>query len=303
MQPLRAILRRSDRVRGTGWLDCPNCHEHASQDVVDEMTFACFTFYRLSPVHRQRVLVCRRCAFRRPAEGAEMSHLETSGHRIQRAVMAPIGLTPFLAAGLIAFIVINHNTDVIAGVTFNKQDSRPVADITFQLPTDYNHSTDVDTVPNTYTATNPSGTLVMHLRRIVVKEPVDQLLAEHFADDKSTFQDNDFPDTVDMSKVTKVKVGGNDALRWQFTYKHANDAAEEAFYAFLHNGVSYTISFEALGQGIIDSYGPIEKKIIDSMDFSGNKETPAPAASPSPGSSPAAGGSPAPAASPSPSPH
>ena len=56
-----AGIRKFDRVRGDGWLDCPNCHEHAAQDVVDEMRFAALSFYRFSPSARGRLRRCRRC--------------------------------------------------------------------------------------------------------------------------------------------------------------------------------------------------------------------------------------------------
>ena len=97
-------VKRLDRTRGSGWLDCPYCHEHAAQDVVDRMTFlagllggvivvpliglviALVTGYvmpvvsavllvlllmlisfRYSPVQRVRLLRCRRCGYERPA--------------------------------------------------------------------------------------------------------------------------------------------------------------------------------------------------------------------------------------------
>src|ERR1700737_682653 len=80
-----AGIRHSDRVRGAGWLDCPNCHEHAAQDVVDEMSFVALLFYRFFPVRRRRVLVCRKCGYRRPATSDQMASLETSGKPIHRA--------------------------------------------------------------------------------------------------------------------------------------------------------------------------------------------------------------------------
>src|SRR5437870_8232873 len=90
----RIGITRSDRVRGSGWLDCPNCHEHAAQDVVDEMRFLS-VFYRFTPVWRSRYLACRRCGFRRRASAEEMSSLETSGRPIRRAWLVPVGLSPF----------------------------------------------------------------------------------------------------------------------------------------------------------------------------------------------------------------
>ncbi|GAC1570362.1 MAG: hypothetical protein NVS3B18_02440 [Candidatus Dormibacteria bacterium] len=83
--PFVAGVRHLDRLRGTGWLDCPNCHEHAAQDVVDDMGFAALTFYRFSPVSRTRYLVCRRCNFRRKATAEELGRLDTAGQPIRRA--------------------------------------------------------------------------------------------------------------------------------------------------------------------------------------------------------------------------
>lgn len=307
MQLARTFWRRSDRVRGSGWLDCPNCKEHAHQDVVDEMSFVCLLYaYRLTPVRRHRVLVCRRCGFRRPATAEEMRPLQTSGRPIKRAWLVPVGLSPFIAAALITLLVVNHSSDVIAGISFGKQDANPVAQATFEIPVDFNHSTDVDTVPHVYNATSANQTLIVHLRRIEFNQSPEQLIADHYADDQSTFQDNGFPEKVTTGDITKVKVGGVDALRWQFDYKHANDAAQEVIYAFNHNGVGYTLTFQALGAEEIKIYAALEKHMVDSFSFAGNKETAAPSASPSAGATPSTGATPAPAtpaaATPSPTP-
>src|ERR1035437_9397287 len=84
-------LKRLERARGSGWLDCPNCHEHALQDVVDTMRFASIAFYRLGPVERTRFLICRRCGYRREASAAELGSLETMGRPLRRAWLVPIG--------------------------------------------------------------------------------------------------------------------------------------------------------------------------------------------------------------------
>ena len=57
-------VRVFDRVRGSGWMDCPQCKEHAMQDVVDRLTFLRIGGYRLGIVTRRRDLLCRRCGFR-----------------------------------------------------------------------------------------------------------------------------------------------------------------------------------------------------------------------------------------------
>ena len=63
-----AGVKRLDRTRGSGWLECPNCHEQALQDVVDSMRFLTLGFYRFEPVSRTRFLICRRCGFKREAQ-------------------------------------------------------------------------------------------------------------------------------------------------------------------------------------------------------------------------------------------
>lgn len=303
---LRQIIRRYDRIRGTGWLDCPSCHEHAVQDVVDEMTFLCLTFYRFTPVLRRRVLVCRRCQHRRRAGRDEMACLNAAGGRVRRAWLVPIGLSPVVGALLVVLVVSSHRSSADSGLIYTKQDARPVANVTFQLPLTYNHSTDVDSCPNVYTATDPAGTLVVHLRRILDRSSPADLLAAHLQDDAALLQDNGFPDTV-PSGVRDVTVGGVKAKEVTFDYLHANDKAEIRLLAFSHGGVGYTLTFQALGDKIIREYPDIADRVTDSVSFEGREASPADSGcpvvtpSPSPGSSSSSSSSSS-GASPSPSP-
>ena len=136
-----AGIRKFDRVRGDGWLDCPNCHEHAAQDVVDEMRFAALSFYRFTPIARSRVLRCRRCGYRRAATPEELSHLSTSGKRVARAWLAPVGLVPFLAVLIaVGAISLRSSSAASTGITYVTVSGAPVLPITLSIPAGYNHS-------------------------------------------------------------------------------------------------------------------------------------------------------------------
>src|ERR1700680_658852 len=93
-----------ERERGSGGLDCPNCHEHALQDVVDAMRFLSVGFFRVTPTERTRYLICRRCGFRRGAAPAELAFLETMARPLRRAWFVPFGgLSLVLIAVIIYF--------------------------------------------------------------------------------------------------------------------------------------------------------------------------------------------------------
>lgn len=286
---LRAFVRRSDRVRGSGWLDCPNCHEHTSQDVVDEMTFLCFTFYRLTPIARRRFIVCRRCGYRRRTTSEETARLETSGRPIRRAWLFPVGATPLALVIVGILFIAGHSNTVGTTLTYGSVSAAPVANVTLQLPVDYNRSTDIDVVPHTFTATNLPGTLYIRLRRIEVNQQPPQILADHLADDESVLQDAGYPSAVPTGngRPTSVTVGGVSGLRLQFDYTHAGEDAQAVIYVFNHNGVSYTIAFQAVTKGIITTYSDIEKTIVGSVTFT-TSETAAPAPSASASAQPTA---------------
>lgn len=290
----RLFAPRADRVRGTGWLDCPNCHEHASQDVVDQMTFAAVLTYRLTPILRRRVLVCRKCGFRRAATAGEMRSLETAGKPIRRAWLFPIGVLPVAVVLLITLTVANHKTLADTGETFASVDARPAANVVFLLPVEYNRETDIDSSPDlfTYTATDPAGRLTIKIRHFKTRLTIDELLG-HFADDTGI---NSLDVPAKTPAASPSKVADLDAQKLTYQYKESGDTVEVTMFAFFHDGVGYTITFRAAGTDTIKSYPDIESHVISSLTFPpGSQETAPP---PTPGASP----SPAPTPSPSPSP-
>src|SRR5438105_10398023 len=151
-----AGIRSSDRVRGTGWLDCPNCHEHASQDVVDEMSFLALLSYRFTPIRRRRMLVCRKCGYRRLATPEEMQRLETRGERVGRAWLVPFGVVPFVAVALIVLLIGSGSSSALAQkLAFRTQSAQPVAPIQFQGPAAWNYNPDDTSDPPKYTVVDP----------------------------------------------------------------------------------------------------------------------------------------------------
>ena len=297
-----AGIRSIDRVRGGGWLDCPNCHEHASQDVVDEMRFLALLGYRFTPFARRRVLVCRRCGFRRPAE-AEMPVLNTGGRRLQRAWLVPVGLLPFavLAAGTL-FVVNRHPPSIEDVLSFTRDTAEPVAPVSLRRPLSWNASPQTDSPPPSYTVSDPTQRMVITLRRITDSDSLAQLLANHYMDDNGI---NDSGVPTSTPATTTVKIAGTTGLTLHFTYTSTGEPAQTALYAFFHDGIGYTLSYVARGQAQFDTLRAVSDTMNASLSFTGT-ETPAPCPSPSPSPSaspsPSTGASPSPGAKPSSSP-
>ena len=290
----RLFNPRRDRVRGTGWLDCPNCHEHASQDVDDEMRFAALLTYRLTPITRRRVLVCRRCGYRRPATDDELRRLETGGQPIRRAWLVPIGLLPIAAVLLLTLVVSNHSTAAQTSETFHTVTARPVSDVAFELPVEWNHETDVDSSPDvyTYTASDAGGRFQMRIRRFNISITMTDLI-HHYRDDTG-INSGGLPTAVPATSSTKI--AGQDAQKLSFDYTETGDPTEILMYAFLHNGVGYTVTFRAAGKDTIASYREIADHIVSTLNFAKSETPPPPTPGPSP--SPTA----PPSATPSPTP-
>ncbi|HEY6378877.1 MAG TPA: hypothetical protein VI316_06835, partial [Candidatus Dormibacteraeota bacterium] len=272
---MRPFVRRYDRVRGNGWLDCPNCHEHTSQDVVDEMTFACIAFYRLTPIFRRRRLVCRRCQYRRPATKDELQGLETSGKRIRRAWLFPVGATPIVLMAALTLYVANHSTEVVSAVTFGVVDLEPITVGQLKIPVDYNRTKDTEVDPPTFTATNLSGTYLIRLRRIPLNMTPAQILAANLTADESVFEDTGFPQTVnDLPSPPKyASLAATNGLVTTFPFKHGTDNAQMTIYAFNHFGVSYTLSFEVIGDATIKESAGLTQTIATSLSMINNHET------------------------------
>ncbi len=292
-----AGLRTIDRVRGGGWLDCPNCHEHAAQDVVDEMRFLGLLAYRLTPVGRRRVLVCRRCQFRRPATPEEAGRLNTAGGRLQRAWLVPIGLLPFAVVGTVALILATrHPAGIEDTLTFTTDTAQPVAPISLRRPLSWNASPNTDGTPPDYTVSDPTQRMVVRLRRITDSGSLAQLLTQHYTDDNG-INDTGVPES--LPAATALQVAGVPAARVSFSYTSTGEPAHTTFIAFFHNGIGYTLTYIAKGTAQFSTLDELADTVDRSLSFTGT-ETPAPcpsagpSASPSPVATAGTGGSPSP---------
>ncbi|MFN2450987.1 MAG: hypothetical protein ABR541_01385, partial [Candidatus Dormibacteria bacterium] len=182
--PFIAGVRHLDRLRGTGWLDCPSCHEHAAQDVVDDMGFAALTFYRFTPVSRVRFLVCRRCGFRRRATAEELGRLDTAGQPIRRAWLVPFGALALviLVGGILTIGGAGSDALAKANLTFVKASADAVGPFEFVRPTSW--TVDPATDPESpYTITDPGSGARYVLRRVTDGTDLQDIINKHFADE------------------------------------------------------------------------------------------------------------------------
>jgi len=280
---LIAGVHTVDRVRGGGWLDCPNCGEHASQDVVDEMRFLALLGYRFTPVRRRRVLVCRRCNFRRAATPEELARLSTGGRRIQRAWLVPMGLLPFVLVGVAAlFLALRHPPSIEDVLAFAKDTTQPVAPATLRRPLTWNASPNTDDVPPDYTVTDPTQRMVIRLRRITDSSTIAELIANHLTDDNGI---NDLGVPTAPPPASQTRIAGENALWVRFDYTSTGEDAETTLYAFFHDGIGYTLSYIAKGKPQFTTVDQVAEKVNASLSFTGS-ETPAPCPSASPAASP-----------------
>lgn len=297
---LIAGLRHLDRVRGTGWLDCPNCSEHAAQDVIDDMTFVEAIGYRFAPVGRKRMLICRRCGYRRPSTAEEMRQLETGGSAIHRAVMAPIGLfgLAVIAAviGLI-WLVSKNESNALANqkITFTPQNAQAFP-ATFQGPSSWNYDPETDVDPHYIKASDSGGRMYFVIRRVLDSTSLEDMLSKHF-DDEVGLRTTGFPDKP--PKPDQTKVAGFNALHVRIEYSEGAERDEQNIYCFAHNGVGYVVTYVALGDQAITDMREVANIVNDSLKFTAT-ETPPPAPSPSPGASGSPGASPTASSSPTP---
>jgi hypothetical protein len=293
---LIAGLRHLDRVRGTGWLDCPNCHEHAAQDVIDDMTFLEALRYRFSPVGRHRVLVCRRCGYRRPVTPGEMQHLETGGTPIRRAVLLPFGIIGLaVLAGIIGLVYwvgqSAANALADAKITLTDQTGQNALAINFKGPSAWNYDANPDT--QSIKVSDSGGRMYFVIRRATDATSLDDLLKAHFTDEVG-INTTGFPEKPPASQITSI--GGKQAVWVRASYSQGAEQDEQDIYVTSHNGVGYVITYVALGSDAIKTVRDLTTEVNKSIQFTDSKETPPPAPSPSPGESP----SPSPGASPTP---
>jgi hypothetical protein len=293
-----AGLHHLDRTRGVGWLDCPNCHEHAAQDVVDDMTFLQLLFFRFSPVARKRVLVCRRCGHRRQATAEELQHLETAGTVIHRAVMVPMGLLGLgVIAGIVGLIawVGQSSANALANekIVLIDQTGQAVP-VNFKGPASWNYNPETDPVP-TMKVSDAGGRMYFVIKRVTDGNTLEQLLEAHF-DDEVGLTTTGFPSKP--PKAEKASVGGQNAIAVTITYFQGAERDQQQIFVAAHNGVGYVVTYVALGEDAIKTMTTVAEEVNKSIRFSAPSETPPPSQSPSPGASASPGESPSPTRSP-----
>jgi hypothetical protein len=284
-------LHHIDRVRGTGWLDCPQCQEHAAQDVVDDMTFVEALGYRFSPVRRHRMLVCRRCGYRRAMTPEEMQRLETGGAPIHRAVMAPIGVLGLaVIAGIVGlvYLVSQSEANALANQHIDfVQESAQLFPITFQGPASWNYLPDKDVDPPQIKVLDLDQRKYFVIRRVTDSRSLEEMLQKHF-DDEVGITTTGFPDKPPTPKATTV--GKLNAITVRIEYSQGAERDEQNIYCFAHDGVGYVITYVALGDEAITVQRLVAEKVNASIKFT-TTETPPPLPpeTPSPGAhSPAA---------------
>lgn len=291
MSVLVAGVRTIDRVRGSGWLDCPACGEHTAQDVVDEMRFASLLGYRFTPVGRRRLLVCRRCGYRREAAASDLAGLRTAGQGIRPAWMVPVGLLPFLIAGILALVLVARHPPSIEDIlTFTNDTAQPVAPISLRRPLTWNASPDSDATPPAYTVTDPTQTMIITLRRITDSTTLVQLIAQHYADDTGI---NSTGVPASPPAAIPVRLAGESGLQVRFTYTALGANAQTTVYAMFHDGIGYTLSYVADGSSAISTLDQVADTVNRSLRFiAAETPAPCPSATASPSSSPGTGASP-----------
>lgn len=271
-----AGLRHLDRVRGSGWLDCPHCGEHAAQDVIDDMTFLTALYYRFTPVARSRVLMCRRCGYRRVATAEEMAHLETAGTRIRRAVMFPLGLLGLgLLGGLIALIWIIGNSSgnaLAEKIQFTPQTGQGIMPVKFDGPSSWNIDPEGDADPPSLKYSDAAGRMYFTIRRVTDAFTLEAILAAHF-DDEVGIRTQGFPETPPKGKTASI--ADQHALYVTIDYTEGAEKDQQNIYAFAHNGVGYVITYVALGDDAISTMKAVADKVNGSFKFTAT-ETPPP---------------------------
>ena len=307
-----AGIRHLDRVRGSGWLDCPNCHEHALQDVIDDMRFLEVLRYRITPAGRRRDLLCRRCGYRRLASQQELSALQTGGKPIRSAWMVPLGgLGIAVVAGLallVAHVGASTGAEVIQNLTFTEHTGMNVAPVKFLSPNQWNYDASTDSDPPTLRVADINGNEYFALRRLSDPNPtLNDIAVNHFADEQG-INSLGFPTQPPCAKATAVAGQKAELLSIRYT-SHGVDS-EQRFYAFIHDGVGYTLTFVASGTDSITKLKDVESEVLKGFKFTaaetpvspspGASATPSPAASPSAAASPGASASPTPSVTPCP---
>lgn len=289
-----AGIRRLDRTRGSGWLVCPNCGEHAVQDVVDEMRFLALFFYRFTPVGRRRVLVCNRCGYRRPATTEELARLQTGGRPIGRAWLLPIGLSPFVAVGVLLLVAsATARTSAPESTSYTSHSASPIAPLTFDGPSTWQYNAEATADPPAFLAEDPGARTTVRIERITPAGSLVALLADHWADEVN-INATGFPEVPCPTRT--VTVAGQKALRSAADFQSEGEAVRQVVFVLEHEGVGYVVIFVAHGKDAINALPTIVDRMISSFRFTGPEPSASP--SPSPEESPSASATPTPVPTP-----
>ena len=272
-------LKRMERARGSGWLDCPNCHEHALQDVVDAIRFAALWFYRFGPVERTRYLICRRCGFRREATQAELGSLETMGRPLRRAWFAPFGLLALLVIGALAYLGFASPSGAgsIPGITFVNINAGQLLPAALDVPQNWNTTfftkADDQPPPRLEITTTSTGLEKIVLAKFTDSVSLADLVVSHFTD-QTSIQSTLFPSVP--PKATCTSVGGVKAAEVKVPFLNSGAKSEIIFFAFVHGGFGYTLTFVASGVDNITTMEKIATKTTSSFKFVASTSTASP---------------------------
>jgi hypothetical protein len=292
-----AGLKRMERERGSGWLDCPNCHEHALQDVLDAMRFLSVGFFRVTPVERTRYLICRRCGFRREASQAELASLETMGRPLRRAWFVPFGGLSLLLVALVIYFgfAAPSGGSSVAGITFVNTNLGQLLPANADLPQNWMVTfftkPDDQPPPRVEVTTTSTGLEKIVLARLSDSTKLADLIVNHFAD-QTSIQVANFPSVPPQADCTKI--GDVTAAKIRVDFLNSGAKAEIIMYAFVKSGTGYALTFVAAGADNITTMEGVALHTAASLRFV--------AASPSASASPGASASPSPSPSPSASP-
>jgi hypothetical protein len=241
--PMLAGITRIDRSRGSGWLDCPNCDEHALQDVIDDMRFVGMLFYRLAPVHRRRDLLCRNCGFRREARAAEMRTLNTAGRPIRRAWFVPFGLIGVALTAAFAQAVAGGTASAVdTRVTFVPALGMPIAPVQFERPATWSVASVPDADPPYIEYQDgQTGAQSFKIARIPTATTAGDVLREHYRDE-SGITGTCFPTAP--PKGTVARLAGQDALVVTIDYRTGGgSAARLLMWSLVHDDVGYAVTY------------------------------------------------------------
>jgi hypothetical protein len=266
--------------------------------VIDDMTFVEALRYRFTPVAHHRVLVCRRCGYRRPVSPEETQHLETSGTPIHRAVMLPFGIIGLaFVVGIVGLVwwVSQSAANALADakITLTDQTGQNAIPVSFKGPSAWNYDANADT--QSIKVSDSGGRMYFVIKRSATAGSLDEILKAHFSDEVG-LNTTGFPEKPPAAKTTAV--GGKQAEWVQVTYTQGAESDEQNIYVTSHNGVGYVITYVALGSDAIKTVADLSTEVNKSLKFTDSKETPPPSPSPSSGASSTPSPSPSASASP-----